>query len=444
MKIVIAGAGEVGTYLAKMLSHEDQDVILLDTNRHALDNIDSYYNVLTVYGSPTSMTTLRDIGINDTNLFISVTPYESRNITACSIAHELGVAKTVARIDNYEYLLPANRRILRNLGVDHLIYPEHLAAAEIQQSLEHSWARYWGELNEGKLILIGVKVRQGASMIDCKIMDLPVQAHHFHIVAIRHGEDTIIPSGSDIIHADDIVYFITTSGYEAEIRDLCGKVEKQIDSVIIMGASAMAIRFAKLHHNDYNIKIIDEDEERCRQVAEMLPGCQIVHGDARSVDTLVDNDIYRYDAFLALTDRSESNILSCLIAKEFNVTRTIAEVENLQFISQAEKLDIGTIINKKLLASSRIYKILLDADTDNAKCLSLANAEVAEIQVRKGAKITKAPVRKLHLPEGMTLGAYSRDGICSLVDGNTEIQVGDKVVVFCLSGSLTKIEKWFT
>ena len=159
---------------------------------------------------------------------------------------------------------------------------------------------------------------------------------------------------------------------------------------------------------------------------------------------LVENNIYRYDAFLALTDRSESNILSCLIAKEFNVMRTVADVENLQFISQAEKLGIGTIINKKLLASSRIYKILLDADTDNAKCLSLANAEVAEITVRKGAKITHGPVRKLHLPYGMTLGAYTRDGKCALVDGNTEIQAGDQVVVFCLTGSLTKIEKLFT
>lgn len=444
MRIVIAGAGEVGTYLAKMLSHEEQDVILLDNNQSALDNIDSNYNVMTVNGSPTSIDTLRDLGINDTNLFIAVTPYESRNITACGMARQSGAGKTVARIDNYEYMLPSNRRILRNMGVDHLIYPEHLGAAEIEQSLEHNWARYWGELNDGKLMLIGVKVRTGAAIIDCCIKDLPVQAHHFHIVAIRHGQETIIPTGSDIIRADDIVYFITTSGYEDEIRELCGKVERHISSLIIMGASDIALRFAMTHHGDYDIKIIDSDEERCRVVAELLPDCQIVHGDARSVDVLVENNIYRYDAFLALTDRSESNILSCLIAKEFNVMRTVAEVENLQFISQAEKLGIGTIINKKLLASSRIYKILLDADTDNSKCLSLANAEVAEIQVHKGARITKGPIRKLHLPQGMTLGAYSRDGQCRLVDGGTEIQSGDKVVVFCLTGSLTKIEKWFT
>lgn len=444
MRIVIAGAGEVGTYLAKMLSNEEQDVILLDTNQAALDNIDSNYNVMTVNGSPISINTLRYLGINDTNLFIAVTPHESANITACGMARQLGATKTVARIESSEHMLPSNRRILRNMGVDHLIYPEQLGATEIEQALEHNWARYWGELNDGKLILIGVKVREGSTIIDSRIMDLPITDHHFHIVAIRHGQETIIPKGSDIIRADDIVYFITTSGYEEEIRLLCGKVERHIGSIIIMGASDIALRFAIQHHDHYDIKIIDNDEDRCQEVAELLPGCQIVYGDARSVEVLVENNIYRYDAFLALTPHSELNILSCLIAKEFNVTRTIAEVENLQFISQAEKLGIGTVINKKLLASGRIYKILLDADTDNSKCLSLANAEVAEIHVRKGARITKGPIRELNLPQGMTLGAYCRNGKCGLVDGNTEIQANDQVVVFCLSGFLSKIEKWFS
>ena len=253
----------MGTYLAKMLSHEEQDVILLDTNQQALDNIDNNYNVMTVNGSPTSMDTLREVGIDDTNLFISVTPYESRNITACGMAHQLGVEKTVARIDNFEYMMPGNRRILRNMGVDHLIYPENLGASEIAQSLEHSWARYWGELHDGKLLLIGVKVRQGATIVDCRIMDLPVQAHHFHIVAIRHGIETIIPSGQDMIYADDIVYFITTKDYESEIRDLCGKVDRQIHSLIIMGASDIALRFSLQYHDSDHIKILDSDESRC-------------------------------------------------------------------------------------------------------------------------------------------------------------------------------------
>lgn len=443
MKIVIAGAGEVGTHLAKMLSNEDQDIILVDSNQGALDNIDSKYNLMTCLGSTSSINTLRDIGVGGCDLLIAVTPYETKNITTASIAKALGAKKTVARIDNFEFTLPFNRKVLSQVGVDYLIYPENLAANEIAASLEHNWARYWGDLQSGRLLIIGVKIRSNSQLAGCMIRNLPVSDHHFHVVAIKHGLDTIIPSGSDYIQADDIAYFITTSEYVDEVRDLCGKVKRNIDSVVIVGASRIAARFALQYGDHYKIKIIDNDLSRCEEMAAKLPHCEIVYGDARNVDTLRENNIYRYDAFLALTDSSENNILLCLTAKEFDVPKTVADVENLQFFSQAEKLGIGTIINKKLLAASRVFKILIDADADNSKCLALADAEVAEIEVAHGAKITKGEIKTLKLPYGMTLGAYTRGGECHLVDGNTLIQGGDLVVVFCISGFIHKIEKWF-
>lgn len=444
MKIVITGAGEVGTHLAKMLSNEDQDIILLDSDKQALDNIDSNYNLMTWNGSPSSINTLRDINVGSCDLLIAVTPYTTTNITTCTMAKALGAKRTVARIDNFELMLPNNRKLLYDLGVNHLIYPENLAAIEMASSLEHNWARYWGDLHEGRLMIIGVKVRSNSKLVDCEIRNLPVKAHNFHIVAIKHGIETIIPTGSDAIRKDDIVYFITTREYVPEVRELCGKVKRNIDSLIMVGASKVGLRFALQYSDKFDIKIIDSDRRRCEEVAELLPQCEIVCGDARNVEVLRENNIYRYDAFMALTASSETNILACLTAKEFDVPKTIADVENIQFISQAEKLNIGTIINKKLLASSRIFKIMLDVDADNAKCLALADAEVAEIQVKKGAKITKDPVRKLSLPFGMTLGAYTRDGKCHLVNGDTQIEAGDFVVVFCLSGNIHKIEKWFT
>lgn len=444
MKIVIAGAGEVGTHLAKMLSSEDQDIILVDSNQDALDNIDTNYNLMTKLGSTSSMNTLREIGVGDCDLLIAVTPYETKNITTATIAKALGAKKTVARIDNFEFMLPYNKRVLTTMGVDYLIYPENLAANEIEASLEHNWARYWGDLHDSKLLIIGVKIRKNSQLAECMIRNLPVSHHHFHIVAIKHGYDTIIPSGNDYVHADDIVYFITKGEYVDEIRELCGKVKRNINSVAIAGASRIAVRFALQYGERFKIKIIDPDRQLCEDVASKLPQCEIVCGDPRNVDTLRDNNIYRYDAFLALTDSPESNILSCLTAKEFDVPKTVADVENLQFFSQAEKLGIGTIINKKLLAASRVFKILIDADADSSKCLALADAEVAEIIAAPRSKITKGVVKDLKLPYGMTLGAYTRDGECHLVDGNTEIHAGDLVVVFCLSGFIHKIEKWFT
>lgn len=443
MKIVIAGAGEVGTHLAKMLSNEDQDIILIDSDQTRLDVIDSNYNLMTWNGSTSSFDSLRSVGISSTDLYIAVTPYETRNITSCAIAKRLGAKKTVARIDNSEFLVSENGAILKQMGVDFLIYPEDLAADEIALALAHNWARYWGELHNGNLLLIGVKLHTDSPLIDKKLKDLPVTGHDFHVTAIKRNNETIIPGGNDEILRDDIVYFITTPPFVNEVRELCGKKKRVIKKALIMGGSRIATRFAKQYHDKFHIKIIDNDRENCETLATSLPNCEIVLGDGRNIEVLRENNIYQYDAFLALTDYSETNILSCLTAKEFGVPKTIAEVENLQFVSQAENLNIGTIINKKLLASSHIFKILLDADESNAKCLALADSEVAEMFVKPGARITKAPVKDLHLPFGMTLAAMVRNDECYLVGGNTHIQGGDYVVVVCLSGTISKIEKWF-
>ena len=443
MRIIIAGAGAVGTHLAKMLSNEDQDIILLDSDQDALDVIDSNYNLMTRNGSSSSINALHEIGIGNTDLFISVTPYETKNITSCAIAKRMGAKKTVARIDNSEFIDPANKKLLSDIGVDYLIYPEHLAAHEIAVALEHNWARYWGELHDGRLLIIGVKLRDNSLIANCKLRDLPVTHHNFHVVAIKRNHETVIPSGNDMILPDDIVYFITTAPYVDEVRSLCGKVKRNIKSLVIVGGSRICIRFAKIYHDEYDIKIIDYDREKCETLATLLPDCEIIFGDGRDIEVLRDASVFKYDAFLALTGSAEVNILSCLTAKEFDVPKTIAEVENVQFVGQAEKLNIGTIINKKFLASSRIFQILLDADEHNSKCLAIADAEVADILVRDGAKITRSAVKHLHLPYGMTIGAMTRDGVCRLVDGDTVIQPGDYVAVFCLSGSLGKIEKWF-
>ena len=443
MKIIIAGAGEVGTHLAKMLSKENQDITLLDNDQAKLDVIDSNYNLMTWNGSTSSFESLRDVGVKDADLYIAVTPYETRNLASCAIAKKMGARKTVARIDNSEFLVPENRQVIRGLAIDFVIYPEHLAAGDIALSLSHNWARYWGELHNGDLLLIGVKIHSNSVLLNVRLKDLPVTTHDFHIAAIKRNNETIIPNGNDEIQPDDVVYFITTPPYTEQVRELCGKTKKIIKKALIMGGSRIARRFAELYHDKFHIKILDTDMAVCEQMATELPDCEIVYGDGRDIEVLRENNIYQYDAFLALTDSSETNILTCLTAKDFGVPKTIAEVENLQFIGIAENLNIGNTINKKLLASSRIYKILLDADDSNSRFFALADAEVAEIYVNHGAKITRNAVKDLHLPFGMTLAALVRDDEVMLVNGNTHIREGDYVVVFSLMGTIQKIEKWF-
>ena len=443
MKIVIVGAGEVGSHLAKLLSREDQDIVLVDKDANRLANLDANYNLMTLCGSPTSFSTMREADVDHCDLFIAVTPYETTNVTACAMAKSIGAKKTVARIDNYEFMVDESQKFFTQIGVDYLIYPEFLAAQEIMTSLKRSWVRHWFELHDGEIILVGVKLRDNAPLIGKQLKELAFVQRSFHISAIKRNHETIIPRGDDIIRANDILYFTTTRDHVDDLLDLCGKVQHEINRVLIMGGSRIAIRLAALAGNEYSFKIIESNLEVCKALPEKCPNCEIVHGDARDFDVLREEGIEDFDAFIALAESSEANILACLTAKEFGVDKTIAEVENIQFISEAEGLNIGTIINKKLLASSKIFQILLDADINSSKCLALTDAEVAEIEAKPKSKITRAAVKDLNLSRDMTIAGLIRDGQGMLVNGNTVIQPGDHVVVFCLTGAIHKVEKLF-
>ncbi len=443
MRIIIAGAGEVGTHLAKLLSREEQDILVVDTDRDKLATLDANYNLMTLDGSPISFRTLQEARASHCDLFIAVTPHETQNILACSIAKSLGAQRTVARIDNYEFMSDKHHDYFSNLGVDALIYPELLAAQEIYTALHRTWVRHWFELHGGEIIILGVKLRSNASIIGMQLKEFAKIKHNFHVAAIKRRHDTIIPRGDDTINDSDILYFATTNQHVDELIEVCGKEVTKIRKIIIMGASRIAIRLAALVGNEFEIKIIDNNIGTCRLLPEKCPNCDIIHGDARDIELLREEGISDADAFIALTESSETNILTCLTAKELGVHKTIAQVEDLQFIAEAEGLNIGTIINKKLLASSKIFQLLLDADVSSSKCLAMADAEVAEIEAKPGSRITRAAVKDLKLPYGMTIAALIRDGKGSLVNGNTHIEPGDYVVVFCLSGLIHKIEKLF-
>ena len=444
MKIIIAGAGAVGTHLAKMLSDERHDIVLMDAVEERLSNLDSNFDLMTIAARPTSINSLKDAGVADADLFVAVTPEESTNITSCMLAHSLGAKKTVARIDNYEYLQPKNKEFFKNLGIDSLIYPEMLAAKDIADGLRLSWIRQWWEFSGGALVMLGVKLRENALILNTPIYQLKKE-QPYHIVAIKRMGETVIPGGNDELHADDIVYFMTSKRSLSYIRKITGKeAYATIRNVMMMGGSRIAMRATQLVSDDMSVKIIDSDLNRCHWLTDMVDdNVMVINGDGRDFELLNDEGISEVDAFVALTDNSETNILACLAAKRMGVVKTIAEVENIDYIGMAESLDIGAIINKKKIAASYIYQLLLDADVENVKCLTFANADVAEFVVKENARVTRTLVKDINLPKGATIGGLVRDDEGILVTGNTQIQAGDHVVVFCLSSMIKRIEKYF-
>lgn len=459
MKIIIAGAGAVGMHLARLLSKDNMDVVLMDADVEKLARLNSDLDIKTIAKSPTSISGLRDAGVNGVDLFIAVTPHESENLACATLAKQLGAKKTVARVDNFEYVKPENLQYFKQMGIESLIYPELLAAQDIASCAKYSWVRQLWEFNGGELMLLSVKMHDSNPMFEKEIINEDNQlvghtlkeigithGHHFHVVAIKRENETIIPNGDDMILPRDLVFFMTPKGGLDLIRHLSGKDSyPAVKNCFIVGGGKLSVRATwKLRENKQDVKVIESDYVRCEELGSLVePNTLVVNGEGYDMDLLNDEGFGSLEAFISLTDNDQENILACVAARRKGVKKTIAQVENIDYFDMANDLDVGTIINKKTIAASHIYRMLLKGDVDNMKSLTVASADVAEFVVNPGSKVTRKPVMELGIPRGINIGGMSRDGKSMLVDGRTQLQAGDKVVVFCIGNTLRKLDRYF-
>ncbi len=448
MNIIIVGAYAIGTHLAKLLSRSNNDTVLIDDSEVRLASVSGDYDLMTYLAPPASFKTLKEAGVSNADLFIAVTPDHFLNITCCMMAHSLGAKKTVAKVDENEYLEENHQAFFKEVGIDSLIYPEHLAAIDICNGLKMSWVRQRWDVHNSALVMLGIKMRETAEILNQPLKELSKPDTPYHVVAVKRGDDTIIPRGDDELKLHDMVYFMTKRDTIPYVRKIVGK-EHYVDvkNVMIMGGGTTAVRAISLLPEYMNAKIIEMDEARCEELNELIDNdrVMIINGDGRDLTLLRDEGIGNTQAFVALTSNAETNILACLTAKRMGVRKTVAVVENMDYVSMAESLDIGTIINKKALAASRIYQMMLDEDVtvSNIKFLTTANADVAEFTAQQGSKVTRKRVFELGLPNGVTIGGLVRNGVGQLVSGGTQIEAGDNVVVFCHNINMSKVEKFF-
>ena len=451
MKIVIAGAGEVGSHLAKMLSGEANDITVIDMRQDRLDALSATTDVITVSGNPSAINVLQEAGVAHADLFIAVNPSDSQdvNIVSAMLAKKLGSKKATARIDNEEYLSYENKYLFTEMGIDLMFYPEKIAAGEIVDLLRRTASTDSMDFARGKLQIAVFKLEESSSLLGMTMAEFSAvaagQGHNFRVVAIARGNDTIIPRFDTKFKYHDLVFIISKRDGMEMLMKYIGKRDIEIKNVMILGGSPIGEIVARQMSKQMDtVKLIEMNKEKCLELSEKLPdNVIVVNGDGRNSDMLIEESIKDFDAFVAVTNSSETNILACVAAKRLGITRTIAEVENLEYIRLAESMGVDAIINKKLITAGRIYKFTLSNKVRFIKYMSGTNAEVLEYIVAPDTAITKKALKDMNFPKNAIIGGVIRGNEGIIAVGDTQIQSYDRVAVFALPEAVKEVDRFF-
>ena len=448
MKIIIAGAGEVGFHLAKLLSYESQEITLIDSKKDNLINADSHLDIKVIKGDATSISILNESLVQNTELFIAVTSSETTNITACVLAKQLGASQTIARISNTEFIDMKEKVGFTRFGIDELISPESLAASEIELLLNQSVFNDTYAFEDGALTMLGLNLSRTAKFVGKSIKEaakLMPEIHFIPIAIQRFGSHlTIIPRGDTILKEGDRVVFMTSEGGDEELCKLTGKVRTDIKNVMILGGGRIGYKTTQgLSNSKVNIKLIEKDKIKAFELADDLPNALVLHGDGRNVELLEEENIQDMDAFISVTGNSETNIMSCLVAKSKGVKKTVALVENIDYFELSHSIGIDTIINKKLLAANSIFRYIRKGEVVAMTRLNSMNAELLEFIVKPTSKICNQLIKNLNFPKSAIIGGIIRNGDGIIALGDFKISSGDRIVVCCLPQSIKKVERFF-
>lgn len=448
MKIIIAGAGEVGFHLAKLLSFESQDITLIDTDKESLAQANESLDIRALLGDATSIAVLQDADVEKTDLVVAVTSGEAVNITVCLLAKKLGAKRTIARISNVEFIQEKERLNFKELGIDELISPEILASAEIELLLSQSAFNDTYEFENGELTMIGLTLSSSSAFVGRKVKEVAQIYPTLKYVPIalqRFGTQyTIIPRGDTKFEKDDQVYFTTDRNGVEQIVEMSGKEMKAIKNVMLLGGSKIGVRTAKeLCESGYRLKLIERNREKAFEIADEIPDCLVIHGDGRNASLLDEENIEEMDVFISVTGDSETNIMACLMAKSKGVHKAIALVENMDYFQLSHSIGIDSLINKKLLAANTIFRYVRRGKVVAMTKLANMNAELLEFMVSPHARVANRLIKDLNFPDGAIIGGVIREGRGIIALGDFRIEVGDRVVVCCLPRALDRIGKLF-
>ena len=445
MDIIIAGDGEVGLHLAEALEHSDHNITIVDPHEELLRMMESHSDLMTIAGDSTSINVLQKANVKKADMVIAVLHDEHINLLTGILAKKLGAKRVIARVNTMENIRQEAWRIYQDLGIDGIVSPEDIAAQEIVSLLKQTGATEVYDFAGGKLEMYMMKIEDKAVIVNKTLDEVQDRFKHldFKPVALHRRQNTFIPHGADRLMAGDMLYVISKPQAIKELMSLSGKQRYNIRNVMIIGGGRVGRITAKRLENDMDIKIIEVDKNRCLELSNTLSNTLVVNADARDVDMLEEEGIKSVDAFIAVTENTETNILTCLQAKAYGVKRTIALVENIDYIDISQNIGIDTIINKKLIAASYIVRYTLGDNVSTLKVLSGIDADIVEFVVPDGCSATMRSINRLHVPDGAIIAGIIRGEQSHIATGEFQIEADDRVVVFALPSAIKEVERLF-
>jgi trk system potassium uptake protein len=445
MNIVIAGAGDMGYHLAQQLSFENRDIILIDLDKDVLDNVSSHLDVMTIVGDATSLEILKSAGVRDASMFMAVTTSEKTNLLAATLAKQLGAKRVIARVRNHDYLAPENEIYFQNIGIDNIISPTMLCSGEIYNMIKNSTFTDVFEFGGGKLNVVGITLDQFNNLVNRKIADMSLDPlfEDIRIIAIVRDQMTIIPRGNTIIRNNDHVFFVSHKKAVESIIELLGQKKVSIKNLMIIGGDDMAYTTALRLENEYRITLVHKEKERCKWLSERLNKTLVINGDYRNIDLLIEEGLEQMEAFISLTDSSETNIITSLSAKNHGVYKTIAHVDTREYIHISHSIGVDSLINKKLVAANQITRYLKKGKVESVSGIYGVDAEFIQYVITKNNRVTKKCLKDLHFPDTAIVAGVSRGEQVFIPDGDFILQVDDKAIVLALPAAKAALEKLF-
>lgn len=445
MKIVIAGAGDIGFHLAQLLSFEQKNIVLIDINKEVLEYAQTHVDAQVVKGDSGSVQVLKAAGVEDADLFLGVTTSEKTNLISAILAKKMGARQVIARISNVEYMEPGTKEIFYQLGIDSLISPRSLAAQEIERLVRQQSLTDHFEFENGKITLFGMTLDNLSPLVNCSIEEIThsYPNNAFKPIAILRGHNTIIPRSNTIVRRNDHLYFITRQEEIKDVVALFGKENKPASRIMIIGGTDVGMRTAQLLEKEYRVTIVEENKNICKDLVDNLDHTLVVKGNPGNLELLREEGLEQTDVFIAVTPNSETNIITSLLAKNCGIPKTIAMVENADYTHISQNIGVDTIINKKIIAANNIFRFVRQGKIEAITSLHGVDAEVIEYVVQKSNKLTKHPLRELRFPENALIGGVIRNEESLIPDGNFQLQLNDKVIVFALPEAILQVEKMF-